>query len=260
VPLARRSDLSQLRDHAREHRQAHTDPGQLRRRQYASRQFRHWRDADGMVRFAGAIPPETCLPLVRRVELAAIAKRRSARLAGGHRESFDRYAADALAELVAGGTPSQDASRSAKVELVLVCDLFAWRRGHTHPGEACHIVGGGPIPPEVARELAQDAFVKVVLHDGDNIHTVKHFGRHLTATLRTALDLGPVPQFTGRNCVDCGSRWGLEYDHVNPVANQGPTEYANLQARCYKDHQIKTERDRQAGLLGPGSVLRRNTS
>jgi hypothetical protein len=109
------------------------------------------------------------------------------------------------------------------VELVLVCDLFAWRRGHPHPGEPSHIVGGGPIPPDVARELAKDAFIKVVLHDGDNIHTVKHFGRHLTATLRTALDLGPVPQFTGRKCVDCGSRWGLEYDHVNPVANQGAT-------------------------------------
>jgi hypothetical protein len=260
LPLARRSDLSQLRDHAREHRQAHTDPAELRRRQYASREFRHWRDGDGMVRFAGALPPETGLPLVRRVELVAIRRRRSARVAGRDRERFDSYAADALAELVAGGTGNEEASPSTKVELVLVCDLFAWRRGHAHPGEPCHIVGGGPIPPDVARELATDAFIKVVLHDGDNIHTVKHFGRHLTATLRTALDLGPVPQFTGRKCVDCGSRWGLEYDHVNPVANLGPTEYANLQARCYKDHQIKTERDRQAGLLGPGSVLRRNTS
>jgi 5-methylcytosine-specific restriction endonuclease McrA len=103
----------------------------------------------------------------------------------------------------------------------------------------------------VAQGLAQDAFIKMALRDGVNIHTVKHFGRHLPAALRTALDLGPIPEFTGRECVDCGSRWGLEYDHVNPVANQGPTEYANLKARCYKDHQIKTEQDRKAGLLGP---------
>jgi 5-methylcytosine-specific restriction endonuclease McrA len=103
----------------------------------------------------------------------------------------------------------------------------------------------------VAQGLAQDAFIKMALHDGVNIHTVKHFGRHLPAALRTALDLGPIPEFTGRECADCGSRWGLEYDHVNPVANQGPTEYANLKARCYKDHQIKTEQDRKAGLLGP---------
>jgi hypothetical protein len=48
-----------------------------------------------------------------------------------------------------------------------------------------------------------------------------------------------------------GRRWGLEYDHVNPVANSGPTEYTNLEARCWPDHQAKTERDRAAGLLGP---------
>ncbi len=258
LPLAHRTDLSQLRDHAREHRQAHTDPADLRRRQWAAREFRHWRDGEGMVRFAGALPPETGLPLVRRLELTAVRKRRAARMAGGQSERFEAHAADALAELVAGaGDQAQPGHNS---ELVLVCDLFAWRRGHTHPGEACHIVGGGPIPPEVAQQLAQDAFIKVVLHDGVNIHLVKHLGRHLPAALRTALDLGPVPQFTGRACVDCGSRWGLEYDHVNPVANQGPTEYANLQARCYKDHQIKTERDRKAGLLGSGSPRPPNTS
>ena len=84
---------------------------------------------------------------------------------------------------------------------------------------------------------------------GDN--TIKHFGRHLPAALRTALDLGPVPAFTGRACVDCGSRWGLQYDHVDPVAHHGPTQYTNLQPRGWTDHQTKTERDRQAGLLGP---------
>jgi 5-methylcytosine-specific restriction endonuclease McrA len=93
--------------------------------------------------------------------------------------------------------------------------------------------------------------LKAVLHDGVAVHTVKHFGRHLPAELRTALDLGPVPAFTGAECVDCGSRFGLEYDHVNPVANQGETSLRNLAARCWPDHQAKTERDREAGLLGP---------
>jgi Domain of unknown function (DUF222)/HNH endonuclease len=252
LPAARHCDLSQLRDHARHHRQAHTDASELRRRQYERREFRHWRDGDGMVRGAFALPPETGLPLVRRVEAAALRRRRAARAAGGSRERFEAHAADALADLVAGAVSGAELARPPEgVELVLVCDIFAWRRGHAHPGEVCQIIDGGPVPVEVARELAQDAFIKVALHDGVNIHSVKHFGRHLPAALRTALDLGPIPDFTGRQCVDCGSRWGLEYDHVNPVANQGPTAYDNLQARCYKDHQIKTEQDRQAGLLGP---------
>jgi Domain of unknown function (DUF222)/HNH endonuclease len=252
LPVARHGDLSQLRDHARQHRQAHTDPCELRRRQHELREFRHWRDGEGMVRFAGALPPETGLPLVRRVESMALRRRRAARASGDTSGRFEAHAADALADLVGGAESGGEHARPGdNVELVVVCDLFAWRRGHPHPGEVCQIIGGGPIPVEVAQELARDAFIKVALHDGVNIHTVKHLGRHLPAALRTALDLGPIPEFTGRACADCGSRWGLEYDHVNPVANQGPTEYANLKARCYKDHQIKTEQDRKAGLLGP---------
>ena len=134
---------------------------------------------------------------------------------------------------------------------MIVCDLFAWRRGHAHPGEVCQVTGGGPIPVELARELGKDAFLKAVLHGGVEIHTIKHFGRHFPAELRTALDLGPVPAFTGAQCGECGSRFGLEYDHINPVANKGETSLSNVQALCWHDHQAKTDRDRQAGLLGP---------
>ncbi len=249
VAVARGADLAALRDHARDHYAAHTDPAEAHRRQVAARGLRHWRDREGMVRLTAALPPEAGLPLVRRVEVAALRRRRAARAAGGPLEGFDAYAADALAELVAGG-PGESRPGVA-TELVVVCDLFAWRRGHAHPGEVCRLIGGGPIPPGVARELAQDAFVKAVLHDGVEIHTVAHFGRHLPAALRTALDLGPVPDFSGRQCADCGARWGLQYDHVEPLAHAGPTSYANFESRCWWCHQAKTERDRQAGLLGP---------
>ena len=252
--MARGADLSQVRDHSRRHRQAQVDPAALRARQFALREFRHWQDRDGMIRGSFALPPETGLPLVRRVEADAARRHRAARTQGDTSVRFEAHAADALAALVArtGEAGAADgAQRPGPAELVIVCDIFAWRRGHTHPGEVCHIIDGGPIPVEVAQELAKDAFIKLALHDGINLHPVKPYGRHLNAALRTALDLGPIPEFTGRACVDCGCRWGLEYDHVNPVANHGPTEYANLEARCYKDHQIKTEQDRQAGLLGP---------
>jgi hypothetical protein len=147
--------------------------------------------------------------------------------------------------------PGQGAvlKNSRRTDLVVVVDINAWRRGYGLPGEVCHILGGGPIPVSLARELGEDAFLKAVLHDGVDILRVKHFGRYRPAELQTALDLGPVPAFSGRACVQCGRRVGLEHDHVNPVANNGPTEYANLADLCWYCHDLKTARDRNAGLL-----------
>ena len=135
--------------------------------------------------------------------------------------------------------------------MVVVCDLGAYRRGHAHAAEPSHIVGGGPVPVSVARELAEDAFIKAVTHDGVAIDTVAHLGRHIPAELRTALELGPVPDFEGTSCVEagCGRRYGLEWDHVDPRANGGPTSFVNLVPRCWPHHREKTERDRLAGLL-----------
>jgi Domain of unknown function (DUF222)/HNH endonuclease len=247
LEIARSSDLAQLRDKAREHRQANTDVNDLHRQQLKARHFRHWRDPLGMVCFTGALPPETGVPFINRLEQAAQRARRAVQQSGGERERFEAYAADALAAMATGEGPA----RSARADLVIVCDVLAWRRGHAHPGEVCQVIGGGPIPVDLAHELGKDAFLKAVLHDGVAVHTIKHFGRHFPAELRTALDLGPVPAFTGAQCGQCGSRFGLEYDHVNPVANQGETSLSNVQALCWDDHQAKTERDRQAGLLGP---------
>jgi hypothetical protein len=251
LALARKSDLTRLRDGSRELRQTACDAGELRRRQLAAREFQHWRDRDGMIRFRGALPPETGLPFVHRVEAGGLRLRQQTKVSGRQAERFEAYAADALVELVSGAASGDAPKQTRHAELVIVCDIYAWRRGHTHRGEVCHVIDGGPIPVDVARELSEDAFLKAVLHDGVDIHTVKHFGRHYPAALRTALDLGPVPGFTGRQCVDCGSRWSLEYDHIDPVAHQGATEYANLAPRCWKDHRAKTERDRSSGLLGP---------
>ena len=47
----------------------------------------------------------------------------------------------------------------------------------------------------------------------------------------------------------CGRRHHLEWDHVDPVANKGPTAYKNLRPRCWPHHREKTEQDRRAGLL-----------
>ena len=106
----------------------------------------------------------------------------------------------------------------------------------------------------VAKELATDAFLKAVVHDGVAIHTVAHFGRRIPAELHTALELGSPRQLEGVSCAEegCGRNYGLEWDHLDPVANGGPTSYENLRPRCWPHHRAKTQRDREAGLLGAG--------
>ena len=246
VEVARTESLKTLKERALKHRLDAVDPEELHAGQHRARSFRHWRNDLGMVAFAGALPPEMGIPLVNRLDADTDRIRRSARREGTS-EPREAHAADAFVKLAAGA--GQGKANSA--DLVIVCDLRAYRRGHAHPGEACHIVGGGPLPVSVARELGRDAFLKAVIHDGIAIHTVAHYGRHLKAELRTALELGAPPHLNGVTCTEagCDRRHGLEWDHLNPKANWGPTSYDNLQPRCWPHHQEKTERDRKAGLL-----------
>jgi Domain of unknown function (DUF222)/HNH endonuclease len=258
VDLARRSGLGAVRDAVRDRLLQQADSAKLYELQRRKRAFHHWRDRDGMVRLAAAFTPDVGIPIVNRLEEDAERRRAEARRSG-EEEPFPAHACDALAALLTGpGRQVPDGegrarSRPTRTELVLVCDLNAYRRGHAHPGEACHVRGGGPLPVERVRELSEDAFIKAVLHDGVRIETVKHFGRHISAELRTALELGLPPGFEGAVCAEpgCGRRYGLEWDHVDPVAHGGPTSYQNLQPRCWPHHRHKTEGDRAAGLLTP---------
>ncbi|MFN2556029.1 MAG: HNH endonuclease signature motif containing protein [Nitriliruptorales bacterium] len=80
---------------------------------------------------------------------------------------------------------------------------------------------------------------------------MKHFGRHIPAEVRTALELGRPPDLDGATCMEegCGRRHGLEWDHEDPLAHRGPTSYHKLEARCRPHHRDKTERDGQGGLF-----------
>ena len=75
--------------------------------------------------------------------------------------------------------------------------------------------------------------------------------RNLKAELLTPLELGAPPDFEGITCSElgCDRRYGLEWDHVDPVANRGTTSKDNLDPKCGPHHWDKTERDRKAGKL-----------
>jgi hypothetical protein len=256
LDLAKDGDLRQLKEKARDVRVEAIHPEELHQRQVKARHFWARRDELGMIAFGGALPPETGVPFLTRLEHEADRLKRAAKEAGGEIEPWNAYAADAFAQMISG----QGAGGRWQTELTIVCDLRAWRRGHAHEGEPCHILDGGPIPVDLAKKLCEDAFLNVAFHDGFEIGKFARLGRHIPVALRAALDLGDPPDFTGKKCADCGKRHRLQLDHVDPVANGGPTSYQNLQPRCYSDHQAKTERDRRAGLLGPNAARPPNTS
>jgi hypothetical protein len=222
------------------------DRDELHRCQRAARSVRHWVDGDGMVAGRFRLPPDVGTPFVHRLDREADRLQRAARTSGSA-EPREAHAADALLALVKGGGKG----RAGRADVVFVCDLHAAVRGHTHGDELCHVVGGGPVPVAVVRAAAVDAFVKVVVRDGTKLDTIVHYGRHVPAVLQTALDLGDPGRLDGAVCCEagCDRRHELERDHVDPVANDGPTSYDNVKYRCKPHHWEKTERDRKAGRL-----------
>jgi hypothetical protein len=284
LEVAKARSLGAVREQARSRRLASVDPEHLRRRQHEARAVRHWRDPMGMVCGSFRLTPVAGTSFAQRLDRETNRLWRAAKRAGrdAARESL---AADAFVGLLAGtsdmaappgataapdapmpadGTATTGKARTGKrprrrrlvnADVVIVQSAEAARRGRVLPGEVCHVVGGGPIAPSEVEELiAAGAFVKALLHDGKRVTHVAHYGRNLTAEMRTALGVGPPPTFDGLRCSDdgCERRLGLEIDHVDPVANGGATSLENLDPKCWVHHQAKTERDRASGLLRSG--------
>jgi HNH endonuclease len=268
---AKAQSLRSLKEQVRDRRQRTVSPEELHAAQHRAKMFRHWRTALGTVGFAGELPPEVGVPIMNRLDAETdrlwkqarrLAKASEAGEAeGGAGNGQATLAIDMVSAAERRSTLASDAfvrlvetggkGKARMADLVIVCDLEAYRRGHALDGEACHIVGGGPIPVSLARELGRDAFLKAVLHDGTEIHTIAHFGRKPSAVLRTALSLGAPPLFDGIKCSvpGCDRRYYLEQDHIDPVANGGLTSLENMRPLCWLHHLIKTEQDRKAGRL-----------
>ena len=82
VDLARRSGLTAVRDAVRDRVLQQSDPARLYEAQRRKREFHHWRDRDGMVRWAVAFTPEVGVPITNRLEVEAERLRAAARRAG----------------------------------------------------------------------------------------------------------------------------------------------------------------------------------
>jgi hypothetical protein len=109
-------------------------------------------------------------------------------------------------------------------------------RGYTEPGEICEIPGVGPIPVAVARDLAGDSILSVLITDGVDVTTVAHAGRTIPASIRRALlERDPVCVVPG-----CQVGEGLEIDHIVPYGAGGTTSLGNLARLCHWHHYLKT--------------------
>ena len=224
-----------------------------------SRYFRNWVEDSGAVRFDARLTPDDGARLLAAVESGTARLAAEATRAGAH-EPRRALAADALVALAAGGgagptgpvgrsdgtddggsDPSSRPGRSCATPgpgavVHVRVDHAALVRGHTEGGELCEIPGIGPIPVEVARRLAVDAFLHVLVTDGVDVTAVARAGRSIPAALRTALlERDPTCVVPG-----CDTRDRLEIDHVVPVADGGPSSLANLVRLCHWHHYLKT--------------------
>jgi hypothetical protein len=247
LELARTSSAGPVRAQARKRRLEAMHINDLHAKRHAAREFVHWTDDElGMFRGRFALPPEIGVPIVTRLDRETDRIWRDAKR-NGREVTRAQCAADAFMRMLSG----RGKANPGRADIVFVLDLNAWLRGEVVAGETCHILGGGPIPLSVVQHEVKSAFVKVVLHDGTKVDTIVHYGRRRPALLQSVLDLGPPPEFEGVRCADddCERRYGLEWDHVDPVANGGPTSCENLKPRCPPHHWRKTERDRAEGKL-----------
>ena len=230
---AKEKGLGAAKEKGRRIRQRAQDIDELERKRHEARSVRTWTDELGMVNLAARLFPEVGAKFLSRLEAETEREWRR-----GNREStIEQRAHDAFVHLLEG--KGRGSSRRADVVVVINPDA----------GTA-HIPGLGPITMGSAADIARDAVITVVLHDGKKINAYKRFNRHIPAELMTLLGIGDPPDFDGCVCVDCGARFAPEIDHVDPRANGGPTMFENLGPRCPPCHKAKTERDREAGLLG----------
>ncbi len=285
VDAAGEQPLSVLKLRCRRVRAAGQDPHSSYEAVRRTRYLRNWVEDSGAVRFDARLTPDEGARLLASVEAEVVRLSAAGRVAGVD-VPRRALAADALVGLACGraapgvepshGRPG--AARTARAgttgdpaggpgaeapgpwrpgeptSVVHVrVDHAALVRGRVEGDELCEIPGIGPIPVEVARRLAVDSILHVLVTDGVDVTTVARAGRTIPAALRRALEeRDPVCVVPG-----CDTRDRLEIDHLVPYAEGGEVSLGNLARLCHWHHYLKTHHahrlERGAGHDSDGS-------
>jgi len=202
------------------------------RRVHRSRKVRGWTDRHGVGHLSAHLTPDELARLLNEIDrryndIVADAVK------GGWFESRDAHRADALVDLA-----RPDSASPARPETMLhvVVDYDALMRGHTVTGEKCEIPGIGPIPVTLARQMGEDAILKVLLTKGVDVVTVAHGGYTVPAHLRSALEVRDP------KCIVpvCDINRNLQTDHRNAFGRTRVTKLEDLARLCPFHHYLKT--------------------
>lgn len=208
------------------------DEDDRHRRVHRSRCVRWWIDRHGVGRLSARLTPDDLARLAGEVDRRA-AEMVADAIRGGWFEGRDAHRADALVDLA---RPDSAAPAGPDSMIHVVVDYDALMRGHTVAGEQCEIPGIGPIPVTLARQLSEDAILKVLLTKGVDVVAVAHRGYTIPAHLRTALDIRDPKCIVPR----CDVRRNLERDHRNTFGRTRVTKLEDLAHLCKWHHHQKT--------------------
>jgi hypothetical protein len=235
VDFAGENSLRRLREECRRVRVAAVPADEERGSLHRSRQHRTWVGRDGALcgryRFAPDAGAEFMATVDARKELLVREARRD-----GRREPFDAYSADALLELVTEARGGDGRRSQPKTMVVVHVAYEAIARGAVADGEVCEIRGVGPVPLEVARRMAADSVLRILVTKGGQPVAVTPGKRTIPRALRIQLEA------RDQTCavLGCDVTRGLQIDHRKDFSLLGPTDLANCARLCRRHHDMKS--------------------
>jgi Domain of unknown function (DUF222)/HNH endonuclease len=234
LPAARRLNASRFGDHARRARE-HAHPESLRTRRLTAVQRRSVHvdpGRDGMAWLSIYASAEKLVAIDDRLDRLATAARST-----DDDRTFAQLRADLFCDLALSGEVRGAIPSGIRPQVLVTVPVLTLLRLDEQPAS---LEGYGPIPADVARQLAAEApsFVRLLTHPETG--TTLSVGRDrytIPADMRLFL------RARDETCrgVGCGRRAGTsDVDHGHEWAEGGATAVDNLAHLCRGDHTRKT--------------------
>jgi len=248
VEFAQSNSLRRLREECRRVKNVAPSAAEEYREVHRQREFRTWTGRDGARCFSGRVTADAGAPFIAAIEQRTAEHVRAAQREG-RREPFPAYAADALLELVTEERGGARQPAGPKTTMIVHVAYEAISRGAVADGEVCEISGVGPVPLDVARNLAADSILRVLVTKGGQPTAVTPGVRTVPRALRLLLEARDP------HCVvpGCDVTRGLQIDHRKGFAVLGPTDLQNCARLCKRHHDMKTYLGYRLGWAGDGS-------